>query len=341
MKLKVGIVGCGVIIEKHIAALKNIRDVELVAVCDLNKELARQVASKYGIKKSYSDFTALLDAEKPDVVHITTPPQTHLALGIQALRSGCHVLFEKPIALTVDEVSEIIEAATANNVNVSVVHHGLYLPAIRRARAIIQSSKIGELIEMQIIQTEKDTDKILDPTHWSHQLPGGIFGELVPHPLYLAEAFLSDLNLVNVHSRKLGNYEWLKVDEVRILLESSIGTATIVCSLNSPDIMLLNIIGTRGCLHVDVSRGAVITNYPSDRRFIKGLDNLRTSYQWLNATACAAFNYISGRYHDGHYYLIRSFIDALQNGSELPVSIEKAKKLTKLFQDVTSSIPRT
>ena len=192
---------------------------------------------------------------------------------------------------------------------------------------------------MQVIQTEKDTEKILNPAHWSHQLPGGIFGELVPHPLYLAEAFLGDLSLVQVNCRKLGNYDWLKVDEVRILLESSTAMATITCSLNSPDILFLNFIGTKGYLHVAVSSGAIITHFPSDKRFIKGLDNLRASYQWLNATAFAAMNYITGRYHDGHYYLIKNFVDALQNGHELPVSLEKARKLTRLYQEVTNLIP--
>lgn len=340
MKLRVGIVGCGFIIENHIAPLKQIKDIELVAVCDLNKELAQQIALRHGIKKAYSDFSELLSIEKPDVVHITTPPQTHLPLGVQAMRSGCHVLFEKPIALTVEDVTKMIEVASENDVRLSVVHHLLCLPSITRVKAMIQSSVIGGLVEMQIIQTEKDTDKILNPAHWCHQLPGGIFGELIPHPLYLAEAFLGDLSVVKVHSKKMGNYEWLKVDELKILLESSVCTATITCSLNSPDILFLNFTGTKGCLHVAISRGAVITHFPSNKRFIKGLDNLRTSCQWLNATACAAINYITGRYHDGHYYLIKNYIDSLQNGHELPVSLDKASRLTKLYQEVTSLIPR-
>ena len=66
MKLRVAIVGCGCIIDKHVAALRKIEDVKLVAVCDLNKELANQAALKYRIDKFYSDFSELLFKEKPD-----------------------------------------------------------------------------------------------------------------------------------------------------------------------------------------------------------------------------------------------------------------------------------
>jgi predicted dehydrogenase len=262
-------------------------------------------------------------------------------LAIQAMNASCHTLVEKPLALITEDVDKMEEAARKNNVGLSVVHNALFIPAVTRAKYLVQSSKIGKLLEMQIIQTTRDRDKhrILNRAHWCYQMPGGIFGEALPHPLYLAEAFLGDLSLVKVHSQKLGNYEWLKVDEVRILLESSIGTATITCSLNSPDILFLNFTGTKGYLHVAVSSGAIITHFPSDKRFIKGLDNLRASYQWLNATTFAAMNYISGRYHDGHYYLIKNFVDALQNGHELPVSLEKARKLTRLHQEVTNLIP--
>lgn len=341
MKLRIGIIGCGRIADFHIAALKRIREVELAAVCDLSEDLAHQMALRHGISRYYLDFSELLYAEKPDIIHITTPPKTHLPLGIQAMEAGCHVLFEKPLALTVEDIDKLAEAATRNKVNLSVVHNVLFLPAMNKAMTMIKSSLIGDLVEMQIIQTEKDTKMILDRAHWCHQLPGGIFGELIPHPLYIAEAFLGDLNLIKVHSRKLGNHEWLKVDELRIMLESNNGTATIICSLNSPNIMFVNFIGTKGCLHVPISRGAVIKHFPSDKLFSKGLDNLSTSYQWVNATASEAIKHIFNQYHDGHYYLIKSFIDALQRGHELPVSLEKARKLTKLYQETTDLIPRS
>ncbi len=340
MKLRVGIIGCGYIIDSHVAALRKIRDVEVVAVCDLNKELANQTAIKYGIDKSYSDFSELLK-EKPDIVHITTPPRTHLLLALQAIEAGCHVLIEKPLALTIDDADKMIEAARKSKVYLSVVHNFLFLPVLIKAKKLMQSSQIGELVEMEIVVTQKNTHFVLDPLHWCHQLPGGIFGEILPHPLYFAEAFIDDLRVVNANSLKLSTYEWLKADEVRIMLEGSTCTASVMCSLNIPGTWFINFIGTKGYLHVSITKGAVIvSHYPSQKLFTKGLDNLWTTYQWMNATICGAIEYIFNLYRDdGHYYLIKEFIDAVRKGCDVPVSLESARNVTRLYQEATNSIP--
>jgi predicted dehydrogenase len=241
--------------------------------------------------------------------------------------------------LTVGDADKLIEAARKNNVSLSVVHNALFMPAVSKAKTIIQSSKIGELREMQIQQSWRDTDAILDRTHWCHQLPGGIFGEMLPHSLYLAEAFLDDLRLVKVNSLKLGTHEWIKADEVRIMLESSTCAASVTCSVNVPTIMFINFIGTKGFLHVSITRAATISHFPSGKFITQGLDNLWTSFQWVNETISVAIKHIFNQYHDGHYYVIKKYIDALKKGNDLPVSLETARKVTKLYQEVTNSIP--
>jgi len=338
MALRVGIVGCGRVMDSHIAALKKIKDVKLAAVCDLNEELAKQAASSYSIDRFYTDFSELLK-EKPDIIHITTPPQTHLPLSVQAMEAGCHVLIEKPLALTVDDVDKMAEAAGKNNVCLSAVHNALFVPVIARVKKLIQSSIIGELLQVEVIMTGKDTELMLNRSHWCHRMQGGIFGELLPHPLYLAEAFIDDLRVVKVNSLKFGTYEWLEVDEVRIMLEGGNCTASIVCSLNVPDIYCVNFIGTKGYLHVPVSRGAITSHFPSDNLFIKGWGNVRTSCQWINATIGMAIMHMFNQSHDGHYYLIKEFVDAVRKGGEPPVSLESARNVTKLYQEVTNLIP--
>jgi hypothetical protein len=142
-----------------------------------------------------------------------------------------------------------------------------------------------------------------------------------------------------VNSLKLGTYEWLKADEVRLMLESNKCSASITCSLNIPGIMFINFIGSRGYLHVDVSRGAIIKHKPSDKLFNKGLDNLWTSCQWINATISRSLIHVFNQYHDDHYYYIKEYVNALLTGQELPVTIETARKITKLYQEATDLIP--
>ena len=99
--LKVGLVGCGFIAQSaHIPSLLKCRGAELVAVCDRNEELASSVTTRFKVNKHYADLGDMLSKERLDMVEICTSINTHAPLCIQAMEAGCHVLVEKPIALT-------------------------------------------------------------------------------------------------------------------------------------------------------------------------------------------------------------------------------------------------
>ena len=339
--LRVGIVGCGGAAQWHISSMLKIKNVELVATCDMNEDLARRVARRFNISKYYSDFNKMLLEEKVDLVDICTPPQTHLALSVQAMEAGCHVLMEKPMALSFKEANEMAEVAKAKQVELGVVHNELFLPVVMRARSMVSKKVIGDLVGISITDSiPRDNDMLLNREHWCHRLPGGIFGEMLPHPLYLATAFLGRLEPIAVHSRKLGSYDWLAADELRVILEGENGMATITESVNWPkDMMVLDIFGTKMSLHVDIW-GAVMTKYAveSRGRFSRGLENLELSFQRLGGTASTAFNVISGRFHGGHHTLIEKFINSLQSGTEAPVTVEEAKEVVRLYEAITAQI---
>jgi len=96
--MKIAIVGCGKIADAHVEEIRKIPSVQLVAVCDLEPIMAEQLATRYVIPRWYCDVKRMLDMEKPDVLHIPTPPQSHLLLAQQAVAAGCHVFLEKPVA---------------------------------------------------------------------------------------------------------------------------------------------------------------------------------------------------------------------------------------------------
>ena len=338
--LRVGIVGGGGAAQWHISAMLKINNVELVAVCDRNEDLAKRVAERLHIRY-YTDFSEMLSKEKLDMVDICTPPQTHLALSTQAMKAGCHVLTEKPMALSLKEADEMIGAAKANQVRLCVVHNELFLPVVMKARSMVGERVIGDVVGISITDSmPRDGDLVLNKEHWCHKLPGGIFGEMLPHPIYLAQAFLGRLEPIAVHSRKLSSYDWLVADELRVILEGKNGMATITESVNWPeDIMTLDIFGTKMCLHVDIW-GAVMTRYAVASRghFSRGRQNLEQSWQRLIGTASTAFNVISGRFRGGHYNLIQKFIASLQSGAEPPVTMEEAREVVRLYQAITAQI---
>ena len=93
--LRIAIVGCGKIADADPAQLRRISGGGLVAVCDREELMARQLNERFRIGHHYSDVTRLLTEAKPDVVHITTPPQSHLELAQQCLLRETHVIMSK------------------------------------------------------------------------------------------------------------------------------------------------------------------------------------------------------------------------------------------------------
>ena len=113
-KLKVGIIGCGGIANgKHMPALAKIKEVELVAFCDIIEERAVEAAKKYGVEgaKVYTDYKELLADESIVTVHVCTPNRSHSFITIDALEAGKHVMCEKPMAKTYAEAKAMYEAS--------------------------------------------------------------------------------------------------------------------------------------------------------------------------------------------------------------------------------------
>ena len=109
--LKVAIVGCGKIADSHASQIQRIKNCEIVGVCDREPLMARQLSQRFPVKQSFSDLTRLLEDARPDVVHITTPPQSHFDLAKACLEHGCHVYVEKPFTLYYEDAQTLIAMA--------------------------------------------------------------------------------------------------------------------------------------------------------------------------------------------------------------------------------------
>ena len=113
-KVRVGIIGCGGIANgKHMPALAELDNVEMVAFCDIVLERAEKAAKKYGTPdaKVYEDYKQLLEDKTIDVVHICTPNRSHSFITVDALEAGKHVMCEKPMAINSAEAKKMLDAA--------------------------------------------------------------------------------------------------------------------------------------------------------------------------------------------------------------------------------------
>src|SRR5262245_18724703 len=123
MFMKVGIIGSGQIARVHGRELLRQVDSRIVGVADRDLARARALATDLQLNVFYQDAKAMIEEQKPYVVHIATPPQTHAELSILAMNYGCHVLVEKPMALTMADAIEMATVANRNHLRLCVNHN--------------------------------------------------------------------------------------------------------------------------------------------------------------------------------------------------------------------------
>lgn len=141
-KLKLAVVGGGIYGKNHLDCFKANPRVELVAICDLNEELAKKRAEEYGIKY-YTSADEMFEKEDLDAISVATSDPYHKDPTLAAIKHGKHVLVEKPLATTSEDAYEIIEAASKANVRVMVDYHKRWDPASIALKNKLNDPKTG------------------------------------------------------------------------------------------------------------------------------------------------------------------------------------------------------
>ncbi|MBO5857391.1 MAG: Gfo/Idh/MocA family oxidoreductase, partial [Clostridia bacterium] len=147
-KLRVGIIGCGGIANsKHMSALKDIPEVEMVAFCDIILEKAEKAVKEYGTPDAiaYEDYKELLKDETIDIVHVCTPNRSHSFITIDALESGKHVMCEKPMAKTYEEAVKMCEVAEKTGKKLSIGYQNRCTAENAYVKACAEKGEFGEM----------------------------------------------------------------------------------------------------------------------------------------------------------------------------------------------------
>lgn len=144
-RIRFGLIGCGAISQKHVEALKHLESAQLVAVADKDESRASALAVDAGADW-YGDYRFVLDRDDVDVVIIATPSGLHASMSLEALASGKHVVVEKPVAMSLVEADQMIEAAERAGRVLSVVHHNRFNTASQLLKRAVDEGRLGRLI---------------------------------------------------------------------------------------------------------------------------------------------------------------------------------------------------
>lgn len=339
--LNVAAVGCGHVSNSHIRSWNEV-GASVIAVCDKNISAARSKSREWRIPRYYESVPQMIKKEDLDVVSICTPPQIRSAVAVPIMNEGIHVVIEKPFALSVAEAEKMIKSHQENEVELTVVHCWLFAHVIKKTLGVLERKEIGDVLgaEIDVLNTPADP-MTSDSSHWCHSLRGGRFAEVLPHPLYLLHAILGNLKVRFVLGSKLGDHEWMRIDDLRILLEDSKHRiASIYASFNAPRTdVTLQIYGSHGILDVDMSRHTIIKRRYREAKVGQVIkDNLRFSGDFIRSSFSIVSAILTRQYQNMHTTFMKEFVNSLENNLDPPVTAEEALQVTKTFEDLCSRI---
>lgn len=195
--VRYGIVGCGHIAKKHVAAIQAVEGATLVAVCDTNEERLKEFATDE--VKGYLSLEEMLKDDAIDVVSICTPSGLHPALTIQVAEAKKHVVVEKPMALTLEDADRMIEACEKNGVKMAVVHPNRFRPAVLELKRQLEVGAFGKIGHANATVRWNRNQAYYDQAPWrgTKEMDGGVLMNQAIHNMDLLLWMLGDLEEVS------------------------------------------------------------------------------------------------------------------------------------------------
>jgi len=146
--VKIGIIGCGGIANgKHMLSLRKLKNVQMVAFCDIIRERAEKAAKEFGTPdaKVYEDYRELLKDESIEVVHVCTPNKSHAPISIAAMEAGKHVMCEKPMAKTAADAQAMLDASKRTGKKLTIGYQNRQTKAMRLLKQMCDNGDLGDI----------------------------------------------------------------------------------------------------------------------------------------------------------------------------------------------------
>jgi predicted dehydrogenase len=350
--LKVGIVGCGKIADSHAAQIGRIPGCEIVGVCDREPLMARQLYERFPIKRYFGNLNELLEESRPDVIHITTPPQSHFEIAHLCLERGCHVYVEKPFTLYESDAQTLIDLANKKGLKITAGHDHQFSHAARRMRALVQDGFLGgsplhmESYYCYELGASDYAGALLgDKKHWVRRLPGKLLHNVISHGVARIAEFLSGAapsviahGFTSPFLKKLGENEI--IDELRVIIRDE-GSRTAYFTLSSqmrPALHQFRLYGPKNGLMIDLHQETVIklrgARYKSYAE--KFVPQVTMAGQYVGNLKHNLASFLANDFHmkSGMKHLIEAFYRSIREGTPLPISYREILLTARIMDDI-------
>jgi predicted dehydrogenase/nucleoside-diphosphate-sugar epimerase len=333
--LRVAILGGGRMAQKHATAIRLQAGTQLVAVADpyLSEE---EIQARFGADvQGFRDIEQMLVKQRPDIVHIVTPPHTHFPLAKTCLERGASVYVEKPFAPTAREAADLIELAESKNLRVCAAHQVLY----QRAGQLYQRHlpMIGELMHVESYFSFKPVRRRPDggtPLSAVDQLI-----DILPHPVYL---LLSALEHDDRHAPQLAALAVAPEGEVRAVIRHGATLATLVVSLRARPIeSYLRVNGTNGSITADFILGDVVNSFgpgASAPAVVFKPFSQSTQKFWKSFAGVCRMLFRRQKSYPGLGELLELFYTSVRDGSASPTTRRNILNTVSLCEEIAAAM---
>ena len=325
--------------DQHAQQIRKISTATLVASCDAEPLMARQLAERFHVPQWFTNVDDMLAAVRPDVVHVTTPPQSHLAIGRKCLEAGTSAYIEKPFTLNTADAMELIDLANRKGVKLTAGHNAQFTHAMCEMRRLVADGYLGDrIVHMESMYGYELGDpayaKALlgDRDHWARKLPGSLPQNIISHGVSrIAELMEGDDIVVTAQAfsspflQEIGQDDI--VDELRLIVRDEYATtANFTFSTQiSPAQHQFRVYGQKRSLIVDDDHQVVLRldnkEHKSYMRFF--VPPLVFARQYLGNLAINLARFARNEFHlpneAGLFTLISSFYQSVADGAPLPI----------------------
>ncbi|PYM24369.1 MAG: gfo/Idh/MocA family oxidoreductase [Candidatus Rokuibacteriota bacterium] len=357
--LKVAIVGCGKIADAHAEQIQRITGCQIVGVCDREPLMARQLYERFPVARYFADLDELLHETRPDVVHVTTPPQSHAGVARACLERGCHVYVEKPFALTEKDAQELVALADDKGLKLTVGHDDQFSHVARRMRRLIERGFLGGApVHMESYYAYDLGDAAYarallgDPHHWVRRLPGRLLHNIISHGVArIAEFLPHDSPRVMAHGfvspflKRLNETEIM--DELRVIICAEEGATAYftVSSQMRPALHQFRVYGPKNGLVLDQDQETLITLRGG--RFKSYMEKfvppVILAGQHLGNVITNGRTFLARDFHmkAGMKYLIEAFYRAIVRGTPVPIPYREILLTARIMDAIFDQIGDT
>jgi len=339
---KVALIGCGRISFKHIEAFVNNADkLILTAVCDPVLSRAQEKKNEY--KKClpdaelsvFTDYREMLVKQKPDIITIATESGKHCQIAVDCLTAGCHVICEKPMALSTKDADLMISTAKKNNLKLAVCFQNRFNAPVQRLRAALEAGRFGKILHgaVQIRWNRNEAYYAEAPWRGTWEQDGGTLMNQCTHGIDLLQWMMGE-DAVRVQAQTRRFLRPIEAEDFgAAIIEFKSGAVGII--EGSADIFpknineTLSVFGERGSVVI----GGLAVNKMETWRFADAEKTGDTEDKVLNPNEKDPPTV----YGFGHSALFKDFLEAIEQNREPLVSGESGKKALEIILAIYKS----